>query len=509
MADARTSRHVSPWVDTVPQPQLPATRLQDVTPDVLVIGGGIVGITTALLLQRAGRRACVVEARDLSHSVTAHSTVKVTVGHGTLYSEIEEKQGFEAAKIYAEANVAGFEQILELVNALDIECMLEHGDPHVVYAEKPAERQKVEREADVVGRLGLPASMSQDAPVPFDVAAALHFHGQAQFHPVRYLSGLAEALVRDGGAVVRGVRALGVEEDDDTCHIQTTAGTVSAPHVVVATQFPILDRGGHFAWLEASRSYGVAGVLPAGTSAGMAINVGSPTHSTRTANLGGDELLIVVGEGHEVGHVSDTTQRWERLREWATERFGVSEFRYHWSAEETSTLDKIPFAGFIAPGSDRILTAAGFNGWGMTNGTASALMLRDLILGQDNPWVRVFDARRAESTIPGREFVKHNIQVGKTWLKDRLGGAKGTADDLGPGEAGIVDVAGKKSAAYRDEQGVLHAVSPVCTHLGCDVEWNDGERSWDCPCHGSRFSCDGEVLHGPATTPLGKRDAQD
>ena len=508
MTDTGTSKHVSPWVDTMPQPQLPPIRLQDVTPDVLVIGGGIVGITTALLLQRAGRRTCVVEAGELWHSVTARSTVKVTVGHGTLYSEIEQKRGFEAARIYAEANVAGFEQILELVRTLDIDCMLEHGHPHVVYAEQPEQREKVEREADVVGRIDLPTSMSQDVPLPFEVDAALHFHNQAHFHPARYLAGLAEALVGEGGAVVQGVRGLGVDEDADTCHVETTSGTVSAPYVVVATQYPFLDRGGQFAWLKPSRSYGIAGVLPPDTSAGMTINVGSPTHSTRSVKLGGEELLIVVGEGHEVGHVSETAQRWQRLRQWATERFGVSDFRYHWSAEETSTLDKVPFAGLIAPGSERILTAAGFNGWGMTNGTASALMLRDLVLGLDNPWIEVFDARRAEMTVPGREFVKHNVHVGKTWLKDRLRRPEGTADDLQPGDAGIVDVAGEKSAAYRDDQGVLYAVSPVCTHMGCDVEWNDGERSWDCPCHGSRFSYEGEVLHGPASASLPKRDTE-
>lgn len=507
MSSTPSSRHVSPWVHTMEHPELPVLGVQDTAPDVLVIGGGIVGMTTALLLQQSGRRVTVIDARQLMHSVTTHSTVKVTVGHGTVYSQIEETRGQHAAAVYADANVAGFDQILEIIRTTGIDCMLHRGDPHVVYAESAQDQDQLEREAEVVQRLGLSAALRDDAPLPFDVTAALEFDDQVHFHPGRYLAGMAEAVVNGGGAVIEGVRALDVDEGGDGCRVRTSAGTVSAPHVVVATQFPFLDRGGHFAWLEPSRSYGVAGVLPPGTPAGMTINVGTPTHSTRTVALGGEELLIVVGEGHPVGHVNDTAERWARLRQWATERFGVSDFRYHWSAEETSSLDKVPFAGRISPVSHRVLTAAGFGGWGMTNGTASALILRDLVLGDRNPWAEVFDARRAEATIPGREFVKHNVHVGKTWLKDRLSAAPDAGlETLQPGDAGIINVGGKKTAAYRDDEGTVHALSPVCTHMGCDVEWNAGEKSWDCPCHGSRFSYEGEVLHGPASTPLRRRD---
>ena len=507
MSDEGTSRHVSPWVDTMP-PQPPrATALDQTESDVVVVGGGIVGMTTGLLLQRAGRQVTVIEAKGLSHSVTARSTVKVTVGHGSLYSEIENKRGFEAARTYAEANLAGFDQIVDLVQSLDIDCMFERGQPHVVYAEDPEGAGMVEREADTVARIGLPASLRDGAPLPFPVTAALHFDDQAQFHPTRYLAGLADAFVGGGGTLVEGARVVDVDEDATSCHLDTTAGRVAARNVVVATQYPFLNRGGQFAWLKATRSYGVAGVLPAGMSAGMTINVGSPTHSTRTVRLGEEELLIVVGEGHDVGHVNDTAERWARLRRWANERFGVSRFRYHWSAEETSTLDRVPFVGLINPGSDRVFVATGFDGGGMTNGTAAALMISDLIAGRDNPWVATFDARRAETTLPGREFVKHNVHVGKTWLKDRLRtGGGGAVAELQPGDAGILRLGGEKAAVYRDDDGRVHAVSPVCTHMGCDVEWNNGERSWDCPCHGSRFSPDGDVLHGPATRPLKPRD---
>lgn len=502
-----SDRHTSPWVDTMSAPQLGSTGFREVDADVVVLGGGITGITTALLLQRAGRKVVVVEAERLGRSVTAHSTVKVTTGQGTLYSKIEQARGFNAARAYANANLAGFDEVLRLAQTLEIDCMLEHGHPHVVYAETDEEATQLEREADVVQRLGLSADLTQDAPVPFDVAAALSFDGQAHFHPARYLAGLAEAFVGEGGAIVEGTRAHGVDEERQRCTVETTAGALSAPYVVVATQYPFLDRGGQFARMRTQRSYGVAGVLPKGVPAGMTINTGSPTHSTRTVNLEGEELLIVVGEGHPVGHTRDTTQHWGRLQDWAHERFGVDDFRYHWSAQETYTFDHVPFAGFIAPGSRRVLTATGYHSWGMTNGTASALLMRDLILGHDNPWAATFDARRAETRMPRKVDITHNVHIAKRWVKDRLTAPpRGSPDELHPGEAAILNVEGRQTAVYRDEDDSLHAVSPVCTHMACKVEWNAGEQSWDCPCHGSRFAPDGTVLHGPATTPLPKRD---
>jgi glycine/D-amino acid oxidase-like deaminating enzyme/nitrite reductase/ring-hydroxylating ferredoxin subunit len=500
-------RHLSPWVDTMQPPNLGSTAFHDVSPDVLVLGAGITGITTALLLQRAGRRVAVVEAARLGSSVTTHSTVKVTVGHGTLYSKIEKKRGLDAAETYAAANLAGFDQLLDLVRTLGVDCMLEQGDPHVIYAEEPEKVEEIEKEAETASRIGLPVRLTREAPLPFEVAAALSFQSQAHFHPGRYLAGLAEAFVREGGAVIEGVRARAVDEDGDGCHIETTAGRLSAPHVIVATQYPLVNRGGQFAWMRATRSYGIAGVLPDGVQAGMTINAGSPTHSTRTARLSGENLLIVVGEGHEVGHVSETAERWVRLQEWARERFDVTDFRYRWSAQEISALDHVPFVGFLSPANDRVLCATAFAGWGMTNGTAAAILMRDLIVGRDNSWAKTFDARRAEKTLPGKDFVRHNVHIGGRWLKDRVErGPQGSPLELERGEAAILETDGEQIAAYRDDQGELHTVSAVCTHMKCTVQWNAGERSWDCPCHGSRFDYDGNVLQAPASTPLGRRD---
>lgn len=499
-------RHISPWLATMPTRPLPPAAARETMPDVIVVGAGVTGLTTALLLQRTGRLVTVLDATTLGRSVTTGSTVKVTVGHGTAYSRIQEKSGPAGAAAYARANSAGFDEVARLVPQLGVDCGFERGLDHVIYAEDDDAAAHLEREAAVVARLGLPATLTDDAPVPFDVVSALRYADQAQFHPGRYLAGLAEAFVAEGGQVIERTRVLDVRESRAICHLRTTAGELMASQVVVATQFPILDRGGHFARLSARRSYGIAGVLPEGTTAGMTINAGHATHSTRVAELDDERLLVVVGEGHPVGHADDAGERWDRLRSWTRARFGVADFRYHWSAQEITPEDGLPYVGYLHPGTDKLFTATGFDGWGMTNGTASALLIRDLMVGQENAWAHAFDARRAETHLPGKDFVKQNIHVAKTWLKDRLGGAPtGSYDDLGPGESAVIEVDGEQTAAYREEDGTLHAVSAVCTHLGCTVGWNSAEKSWDCPCHGSRFDPDGAVLQAPATKPLASR----
>lgn len=509
MTTDSASRHLSPWVDTMAVEELPTSLFASAQDsEVLVLGGGVVGMTTALLLQRSGRRVALVEARDLRAPVTVHSTVKVTVGHGTTYSAIAAKRDLEAASAYAEANVTGLRQIVDLVGDHGIDCDLRTGLRHFVYARRDGDVAAVAKELEVAREIGLRVSEAPEPELPFPVSAAIGFDDGAVLHPGRYLQGLAAAFVRAGGVLVTGVRATGVSDGSEGCRVTTTAGELRAGSVVVATGYPILDRGGQFARLSATRSYGVAGVLPDGVDAPISISAGSPTRSTRAAELDGRRLLVVVGEGHPVGHVTDTAPRWETLRAWATEHFGVRDFAYHWSAEEMHSDDHLPFVGRLMPRSYRLFTATGFAGWGLTNGTAAAVVIADLVNDETPPeWADALDARRAWTTVPGSDFVRHNLHVAKTWVRDRLGGSSSESlDTLPPGHGEVRKVDGVDTAVYRDEDGALHAVSAVCTHLGCNVTWNSGERSWDCPCHGSRFSCDGDVLNGPAVKPLARRE---
>lgn len=499
-------RHLSLWRD-LERPDLGPTAFREAPADVVVAGAGVTGLTAAVLLQQAGLRVVVVEAAGLGErAVTTRSTVKVTVGHGTLLSRIADARGEQAAAAYVQANQAGYAQILALATDQGIDCQLQTGLAHVLYAEGPDDVATVDAQAQVAVRLGLDVAVGTADALPFEVEAAVAFRDQAQLHPGQYLIGLAQAFQRDGGVLIEGTRVVDVDEGSSGCRVATTAGDLHADHVIVATQYPILDRGGQFTRTKAHRSYAIAGVLPEGTPAGMTINAGTPTHSTRTALADGQALLVVVGEGHEVGHEEDTEARWDRLAAWAAERFGVGEIRYHWSAQETESLDHVPLIGHVTPLSRRVLTATGFGGWGMTNGTAAALMMRDLILERDNPWIEVFDARRAERSLPGPSVLGQGLRVAGTWVKDHASRPPAQApEDLAPGQAAVLTVDGERTACYRDEAGAVHAVSATCTHMGCTVRWNGGERSWDCPCHGSRFDPDGQILNAPATAPLPPR----
>ena len=301
-------------------------------------------------------------------------------------------------------------------------------------------------------------------------------------------------------APVTGVRA------GPPCEVQTTAGSLSADVVVVASHVPVLDRGAHFTRFTQQREYGVAGVLPTGVDPGMTYGVGQPVRSTRTVELDGDRLVVVVGEGHATGRSDDAGERPNRLRGWAQEYLGVTDWRYEWSTQDVFPVDQLPWVGQLAVGQPQVLMASGFSGWGMTNGTAAGLALADRATGRPSRWTTLLDPRRqGVSALP--QMLAMNASVAKHLVTGKSRRRpQSDIDALEPGEAVVASVEGRQVAAHRDDAGTIHLVSATCTHLGCTVEWNAQARSWDCPCHGSRFGVDGRVLHGPAVRPLDTMD---
>ena len=289
----------------------------------------------------------------------------------------------------------------------------------------------------------------------------------------------------------------------------TDVGTVSADIAVVATLIPVFDRGGYFARMKPSRAYGVAARLESGGLEGVHINVGSPTRSTRPWNAGRGAGIVVVGEGHPTGDGSASPGRWGELERWARERFDVDSFEYRWSAQDYTTVDDLPYIG-RSPLSKRVHVATGFRKWGLSNGTVAAQILSDLLARRDNPWHATFDAARLGDFESIKPLTEITAQVAKHFVGDRIARLTApTVDDLEAGEGRIVRSGGDTVGEYRDPEGTVHCVSATCTHLGCTVQWNDAEMSWDCPCHGSRFAVDGTVLAGPATDPLTRVDVEE
>ena len=503
MTDARCPESL--WIASTPETSF-AELSETLRVDVAVVGGGIAGITAAHLLKEAGKTVALVDSKRILHGATGYTTAKVTVAHALVYTTVARKFGDEGARTYAAANNAALEFIAETVAERGIDCELER-KPNYVYADTREERSKIEDEVAAARSAGLAAELVEETPLPYPVECAFRLEDQAQFHPRKYLLPLAQALEGDGSRVLELTRVLGVE-GDEPLRVRTDRGPIEARDVILATHLPILDRGLFFAKAHPERSYAVAcRAGPDDDPAGMYINVGTPTRSVRTARDEQGLLLLLGGEGHKPGTEPRTDERYRALEEFGRRHWGAEAFPYRWSTQDYVPVDGVPYVGRLTRGREHVYVATAFKKWGMTNGTAAALILADLILGRRNQWAELFDAKRVKPVASAFEFAKENASVARHFFGDRLNrGEQAALVDIQPGEGRLVQVDGRKVAAYRDDDGRLHALSPVCTHLGCHVSWNPAERTWDCPCHGSRFSGAGVVIQGPATRDLAKRD---
>jgi glycine/D-amino acid oxidase-like deaminating enzyme/nitrite reductase/ring-hydroxylating ferredoxin subunit len=492
--------NVSYWVATAPETSFPAYQGDDLRVEVAVLGGGITGLTIAMLLKQAGVSVAVVEAGRVACGVTGYTTAKVTSLHGLAYAKLSRTFGESGARTYGEANQEGIALIERLVQELGLDCDFEHL-PAYTYTEDPQRVSAIEQEVQAARQAGLPASFSSDIGLPFPVQGAVRFEDQAQFHPRRFCVGLAEAIDGDGGQVFEQTRALDLRLGFP-CTVKTEHGSLRAEHVVLATQLPFFDPAGLFAKTSPSRSYAALVTLADAAPPGMYLSADPATRSVRPLVAGGNRAVLA-GEEHKVGHGRDTRIHYDALEGWARDRFQVRSVDYRWSAQDYLPADNVPYIGRLLPGYGRLHVATGFKKWGMTHSAVAAMLLRDHITGRHNPWSGLFKATRLHPLASAKELAAHNLDVGLRFAVDRLLTLRpSSADGLAPGEAGLRDLNGEKVAAYRDPDGRLHAVSGRCTHLGCLVAWNAAERTWDCPCHGSRYTYHGQVIQGPAVKNL-------
>jgi glycine/D-amino acid oxidase-like deaminating enzyme/nitrite reductase/ring-hydroxylating ferredoxin subunit len=490
-----TSADGSLWLATADRTDYP--RLQgEITCDVAILGGGITGLTTALLLKRDGARVIVVEARRIGSGVTGCTTAKVTALQGTIYGTLRSKHGVDAAAAYADASLAGVELVSELTASEEIECRLERR-PALTYAANEDERSTVQEEQAAAREAGIEARLVEDTDLPFETHGAVRLDDQLQLQPVSYLQGLAAAIDDGDSRIFEQTAALEVSEGNPI-RVRTDDGSVTAGQVVVATHYPLLDRSLFFARLEPARSYCLAARIDDAPPQGMSISAGSTTRSIRSFG----DLLVIGGEGHSTGSRKATPERYAALERFARDHWSVREIPYRWSAQDPVSWDRLPVIGPYHPGSSRLFVASGFQKWGLSSAGFAARILADRIAGRDNPWAERFNPSRVGLTgLP--KLAEINAKVAVDFIGDRLLPARGAhLDDISPGSARVVRDGAGKTGIYRDGRGALHAVSLRCTHLGCLLRFNSAERSWDCPCHGSRFGVDGEVLEGPATRAL-------
>lgn len=471
---------------------------EDSVADVVVVGAGIAGICCARELAQAGRSVLLLEARRVLSGVTGHTTAKLTSLHSLIYQRIRGSLGAQAARHYAVAQQDALAHVRRTAEELGIDCELETR-PAFTYS---SDVDRIRAEVEAATEAGLDVSFVTETGLPFGVPAAIRLDDQAQFHPLRYLNALIEECRRLDGQVFEDTRVVKVEPGTPA-RVTTESGTViRAGAVVVATHFPIFDKLGLVTRLSPRRELVIAGPIPESLDPqGMYLTREENLRSVRTAPLGNERLLIVTGEMYRPG-TPGVRERFASLREWAWRHFGLAEPRYEWSAQDNDTTDGVPYIGLV---EENTYVATGFGGWGMSNGVAAGRMICAQVEGDELAWADVFDPGRVHLKAEAPELLRNAATVTKHYIGDRLSALRSDGDEIQPGCAAVVRMDGSPVAVYRDSGGTAHAVSAVCTHLGCIVGFNDADSTWDCPCHGSRFDINGYILSGPAVRPLEPR----
>lgn len=478
------------------------TPVQEIATDVVVVGGGITGLTAAVLLRQAGQRVVLLEARRLGDGVTERSTAHLTEAVDSRYWQIESAFGKEGARLVAESSRGAIERIGEWSARAPDRCGFSRR-PGYLFTERAEDVEaQLAREYRAARHAGLAVELQARAPLPFENRGALLFPDQAQIHIGRYVGLLTEMAVEAGAAIHEGARVIAIE-DGEPCHVHVEGGHVlRAKKVIVATHSP-LNRVFLQTKIHAYRSYvhAFAGIdLPDG----LFWDTADPYHYISPFTVDGQRYLIVGGEDHKTGVERETEKHFAQLLAWTEERFGAPAPAFSWSAQVLEPVDGLPYIGRNSA-SEHVYVATGFSGNGITFGTIAAQIMSDLAVGNANRHAELYAATRIKPIDSATEFATENIDFPMHFVSDRLHPVEAKSlDDIAPGEGKTVRVKGRRLAAYRDPSGALHAVSSVCTHLGCLVKFNPAATSWDCPCHGSRFDVDGQVLDGPAVTALRK-----
>lgn len=502
------------WTANSAPPRFAALS-KDAHADVCIVGAGIAGLSTAYLLARQGKSVIVLDDGPVGSGQTQRTTAHLSNAIDDRYVEIEKIHGQDGARLAAESHTAAIDRIEAIAQAEGIDCDFLRVDGYLFTP--PGEPTDIlDREFEAARRAGLTGvELVGRAPIDsFDTGRALRFPRQGQFHPLKYLAGLARAIQSHGGQIFCDTHVKRVD-GGDTAHIETKNGpTVTADAVVVATNAPINDLVAIHTKQAPYISYAIGARLPRGSiTRALYWDTLEYYHFVRLQPLDDEsDLLIVGGEDHKEGQADDGQRRWANLEQWARERFPMfGEVEHRWSGMVLETTDGLAFIGRNPLDKENVYTVTGDSGMGMTHGTIAGILLTDLIMGRDNPWSTIYDpSRKPVWGMAWKEYLIENANVAKQYARDWLGGGDvASVDEIPRGRGALVRRGFRKIAAYRDEHGELHECSAVCPHLGCIVHWTDASQTWDCPCHGSQFDPYGQVLNGPANTPLEPVEAKE
>lgn len=501
-----TVKSASPWreIAMIAADQSTAEEKQgDKLYDCLIAGAGITGVTTALLLQRAGIACVIAEARQPGFGTTGGTSAHLNTFFDATYPEVESDFGKEAAKLLASGGKEAMGMIRDFVKKLNIDCDLE-SKAAWLYAECEKESKQLQEIMEAARRAGIDVEDTDYNPVPVPFDSVIRFEGQGQFHPLKYINGLLKEFLNLDGVLLENTMIREHSFEDGIYTAKHDSGYIRAKKLVYATHIPpgvnlMSFRNAPY------RSYVLGLKLKVGNYPdGLVYDMQEPYHYFRTHVIDGQSYLIVGGEDHKTGH-DDPLKAFQRLKDYASRYYAVESVVYQWSAQYYVPVDGLPYIGQLPGADEGTYVATGFNGNGMMFGTLSAKIISDLVLGKENEYASLFSPARMKPVAGFTGFVKENADVAWHFIADRFSSSHlQTLADLKSGEGKLVDFEGKKLAIYKDDSGKVTALNPICTHAGCTVQFNAAEQSWDCPCHGGRFDVTGKVLTGPPTIDLEK-----
>ena len=540
------------WIDSVKDQNKFGALEENIKTDICIIGGGLTGLNTAYNLSKYKIRTVLLEKDEICKQTSGNSTAKITSQHGLIYKYLTDSKGQDFARKYYEANENAIRNIKSIIDKEEIDCDFEY-QPAYVFTQKVQDVQKIKDEVEAVNNFGGRAKFIEAKDIeinklnsveyvenkeeklkisgdniekenlnlerdvvkermkqvlPIKAIAGIEFENQAQFNPYKYGNALAKICSDSGIKIFEHSKVIDVDtEDEDEYYIITLENgcKIKAKYVVITTKYPIVNIPGfYFVKMYQSSSYAIAMQTKQRLFEGMYINSEEPTISLRTAKFGDEYLLIVVGFDHKTGAQIDLSNSYRYLEEVAKSLYPEGKIKYRWNTEDCITLDKIPYIGNFSNLWENTYVATGFNKWGITTSNIAAEIITDKILGQENEYEEIFKSTRLEPIKNIKEVTNMVKESVNSLVTKKLELPQEEANQIQNGEGKIVEVNGQKIGIYKNNEGEVYKVNPVCKHLGCELSWNNLEKTWDCPCHGSRYDFKGNLIYGPSVKNLDK-----
>ena len=489
------------WIETTKK-ELNLKQLEkDEKTEICVIGAGIFGLTTAYYLTLAGKKVTVIEKGDIGEKVSGNTTGKITSQHVLFYNHLISDYGEEYARKYLEANEDAIKNIKEIIDREQIECEFTEKNAYV-YTTKQDEVLDIEKEVDAVNKIGGKAKLVTNTDLPFKVKAAIEFEGQAQFHPRKYMEGLAKSIIKDN-KIYNYTTALDVKKEGDIFTVYTDRGNINAKYVVLATHYPIINAPGfYFLKMYQSTSYIIAVETKSKLPQGMYINDKPPIYSFRTAQYNGKKILLIAGSDHKTGEPIPDDSKYQDLEKKARELYPDCKVLFKWNTRDCISLDKIPYIGEFSNLMKNLYVGTGFKKWGITSSEVAANIVVDKILGKTNKYANIFNSKRLKPIKNRWEMQNILKQTVISFAFEKAEIPMGSIEQIPNDSAAIINIDGTNIGVYKDTSGNIFSVKPVCSHLGCTLTWNNLDKTWDCPCHGSRFDYMGNNIYNPANKGL-------